>query len=79
MRYNTLQCKEVININTGCKIGYVCDIILDDRCLCVVALIVHSASLFGFFNVFRAEEELEINMSRVVNIGEDVILVDIIL
>lgn len=78
MRFNELQCKEVININTGCKIGHVCDVVLDNRCLNVIAFIVLDTSLFKRINVFKEFSEFKIDITRVVSIGKDVILVDLI-
>lgn len=40
MRLIEMQCKDVINIETGCKIGYVCDIEIDTNCACIRAIIV---------------------------------------
>ena len=77
MKFNDIQCKVVVNVNTGSKIGHVCDIILDDRCLSVVAFIVADTAIFRYLNFFKEFIEIEIDITRVISIGEDVILVDI--
>lgn len=77
MRLNKLQCKDVVNVCNGCKLGYVSDIELNETCLCVEALIVTTTGITDFLKFFHSPEEICIPMCQVVNIGEDVILVNI--
>lgn len=77
MRFVTLQCKDVINIVDGCKIGYVNDVEID-MCTCrVEALIIERVNVFRLFCFFRDVDCLVIPIEQVVNIGEDVILVNV--
>ena len=76
MRLNELQCKDVINLINGCKLGYVSDLILNDSCLCVEALVVTASGLKECFKFFQGPTEITIPMQQVVSIGKDVILVN---
>ncbi len=77
MRLVDMQCKDVINVVTGCKIGFVCDVIVDNCCACVQAIVVEKITFWRFFRFFSAIEEVIIPINNIVNIGEDVILVNI--
>ena len=53
MRLIELQCKDVINIETGCKIGFVCDIeIRIPECARICAIIVEKKGIFNYFKIF---------------------------
>lgn len=78
MRINELQCKDVVNVCNGEKLGFVTDLILSDDCLCVDAIIVSENKVWELLNIFQAPQETVISMCQVVNIGEDVILVNVI-
>lgn len=77
MRLNELQCKDVVNVLNGCKLGFVSDIELNADCLCVEALIVCTNTFFDYFKFFQSPQEILIPMCQVVSIGKDVILVNI--
>lgn len=77
MRLVTLQAKDVVNVTTGCKIGYVVDVDID---LCtgrVEAIIVEKDTLFKIFCFFKEPAIKIIPMRCIVNIGGDVILVEL--
>ena len=72
-RAGMLRQKEVININNGCRLGFVCDV---EVSLCkgeIEAIIVPGKMKFINFN---KKDELVIEWCRVKLIG-DVILVDL--
>ena len=77
MRLNKLQCKDVVNVCNGCKLGFVSDIELNESCLCVEAIIVCGSGLIDYLKFFHGPQEIVIPMCQVVSIGEDVILVNI--
>ena len=77
MRFSSLQCKDVINVNDGSKLGYVNDVEMDDACLCITCLVICRSSLMDYIKFFHGNQEMVLSMSKVVSIGEDVILVNI--
>lgn len=77
MRLNDLQCKDVVNVCNGCKLGFVSDVRLNEACLCVEALIVCATGFRDCFKFFAKPQEICIPMCQVVSIGEDVILVNV--
>ncbi len=77
MRFICMQRKDVINLKTGGKIGYISDIEIDPVCKTIQALIVEKFSLFKLICFFKGPPCIIIPVDRIINIGEDVILVDI--
>lgn len=77
MRLQKLQCKDVINVCNGSKLGYVSDVKLNETCLCVDALIVTTSGFLDYLKFFQEPSEIIIPMCQVVSIGEDVILVNL--
>ena len=73
-RFFDMRCKEVININDGCRLGYVGDVecaLPDGR---VTAIIVPGPC--RFFGLFGRGEEYYIPWECIRQIGDDIILVD---
>jgi YlmC/YmxH family sporulation protein len=68
-----LRNKEVVNVCTGAKLGYVDDLEMDTEKCSIVALIVYGRE--RFFGFFGREEDVIIPFSEVVLIGEDTILI----
>ncbi len=71
--FNDIKCKEIINIRTGCRLGYPDDIEFDNCTAKICRLIV-----FGrprFFGLFGREDDLSIKWCDIEVIGEDTILV----
>jgi Uncharacterized protein conserved in bacteria len=77
MRLHELQCKDVINVCSGAKLGYVCDVVLNETCLCVEAIVVCTSGFLDYLKFFQNPEEIVVSMCQVVSIGEDVILVNV--
>ena len=72
--FSGLRNKEIVNMKTGLKIGYVDDIELDTVSGAVVSLIV-----FGkprAFGIMGRDEDIVIKCSNIELIGEDTILVN---
>lgn len=69
-----LSCKDVINLQDGCRLGNVCDVQINICDGCVKALII-----FGrprFFGLFGREEDICVPWENVEKFGEDTILVN---
>lgn len=75
MRFVTLQCKDVVDVSNGCKIGYVVDVEIDPCCRFIQALIVERVSPFRLLCIFKGPPTFLIPIENIVTIGEDVILV----
>ena len=75
MRFEELRCKEIINISSGHRLGYVCDAEVELPSGCVKALIVPGPA--RFFGLFGREPDFLIPMDRVKKLGRDIILVEI--
>ncbi|MDO5559466.1 MAG: YlmC/YmxH family sporulation protein [Oscillospiraceae bacterium] len=71
--FSELRKKEVIDINTGDKLGYVDDIELDTDSSKVLALIIYGRS--GLFWLWSKEPDIVIQCSEIKVIGRDTILV----
>lgn len=77
MRICDLHDKEVVNVKDGCIIGCVADVDFDCNTGCICAIIVPGpVKLCGFFG---RDTEYIIPFKCVMNIGADVILVDVVL
>lgn len=72
-RFEDLRCKEIINIRTGCKLGYPDDIEFDTCTAKICKLIVQGKS--RFFGLFGKDEDVVIPWCDIEIIGEDTILV----
>ncbi|MBQ7144407.1 MAG: YlmC/YmxH family sporulation protein [Oscillospiraceae bacterium] len=75
MRFEELRCKEIINVNSGHRLGYVCDAEVELPSGCVKALIVPGPA--RFFGLFGREPDFLIPMGCVKKLGRDIILVEI--
>jgi len=73
-RISDLRRKDIVNVNSGCKMGAVRDIEVDMAAGKVCSLIIPGGSrLWGFF--WRREETV-IPWEQIKKIGQDVVLVD---
>ena len=68
-----LREKDVINICTGKRIGYICDFLMDTECKRITAVIVSE----HFFTIIGGKNEICIPVERITCIGEDSVLVRI--
>ena len=70
---NNLKIMEVIDINTGCKLEYIKDLVVDcDDCKIISLIIPKEKDSF-----FGKDENIEIRWEDIIKIGVDVILVSI--
>lgn len=69
---NAMRMKEIIDINTGSKKGFIKDIKIDCETNKIIAIIV-SGEIKGWFSKC---EDIEIPWSSIVKIGSDVLLVN---
>lgn len=73
MRLSEIQNKDVINLNTGMKIGNIIDIKVNSDTGKIESLILEKKK---FALLFSNQDEVEIYWNQINKIGEDVILVE---
>ena len=71
MRLSELQKKDIVNIDTGERIGNIIDININNNGI-IESLVVDRTS---FRYIFKNNDEVNIIFRNIVKIGEDVILV----
>ena len=76
MRLSDLQNKDVVNIEDGKKIGNIIDVIIDKEGN-MESLIVQKSKFIT--NLFSNKDEMEVKWKQIQKIGEDVILVSMVL
>ena len=76
MHLSDLQTKDVVNINDGKKIGRIIDAAINDAGIIEYLSIEKRSSLN---NLFNKDKETTITFKQIKRIGEDVILVDIMI
>lgn len=76
MRLSELQHKDIINIIDGSKIGNIIDIKIDSNGNMEGLIIEKSKFLIS---MFTNKSEIEVKWSQIEKIGEDVILVNIVI
>ena len=76
-RLTSLRCKEVINVSDGCRLGFVSDVEIDLATGKVAALVVPGPC--RFFGLFGRGDDFVIPWRCICRIGDDIILVDIVL
>lgn len=74
-RASDFKCKEVINLVTGERLGYVCDLEIDECTGNILTLIVPAKGKFSFFS---KNDRICIPWACITKISCDVILVKII-
>lgn len=77
MRLISLQRKDVVNVKSGVKIGYVSDVEIDPICHSILAIIIEKSNAFKLICFFKGPPCIVIPVEQIISIGEDVILVDI--
>ena len=73
--FSELCCKEVIDIHTGFRLGYVCDLEFDDREGCIVSLVTPGRP--RFFGLLGREEDYVLPLKNIVRVGSDIVLVEV--
>lgn len=72
-----LKRKDVVNVCDGKNLGNAYDLIIDTCCGQVLGIVVPISK--SFFNIFKSNNNLFIPYNRICKIGQDIILVDIIM
>ena len=75
MRLSELRSKEIINIASGQRLGYVCDAELEMPAGILKSLMVPGPC--RFFGLFGREPDYLVPLGSITKIGRDIILVDI--
>ena len=75
MRLRELECKEVVCVSDGSRLGYVCDVVFDAPEGCIRAIVVPGRGKMG--GLMGGSEEFVIPWSSICRIGGDLILVDV--
>ena len=73
-RFSEFRCKEVINVRTGTRLGYVCDAEFDWPEGRIRALIVPGRA--KYLGLFGREDDYILPWECISRIGEDLILVE---
>ena len=76
MRLSDLQNKDIVNINDGKRIGRIIDAVINEAGVIEYLSIEKKGSLN---NLFNKDNETTITFKQIKRIGEDVILVDIMI
>ena len=75
MKFSELRCKEVICVNDGQRLGFICDVKLEVPDGCVAAIVVPGpCKLLG---VVGRKDDYVIPWNCIRRIGPDIVLVDI--
>ena len=75
MRLSELRSKEIINIASGQRLGYVCDAEVEMPAGILKSLMVPGPC--RFFGLFGREPDYLVPLGSITKIGRDIILVDI--
>ena len=74
MKFTQLQCKEVICVGDGRRLGFICDACVEVATGCIVSVTVPGpCRLFGLFG---RRDDYVIPWCKIVRIGPDIVLVD---
>ena len=73
--YSDLRYKEVIDVHTGFRLGYVCDAEFDDKEGRLTSLITPGRS--KLFGLLGREDDYVLPWTAIVRIGSDSVLVDL--
>lgn len=68
-----LQKKEVINVHTGARLGFVNDVLIDIENGKIISIKVPSST--KVFNLFGKDEDFIIPWENIKKIGDDIILI----
>ena len=77
VNFGDIRRKEVINMRDGSRLGCICDLEVERESGRIISIVVPGPP--RFFGLMRSDEDLVIPYSRISMIGDDVILVDIML
>ncbi len=72
--FSDLRCKEVIDVHSGLRLGYVCDAEFDDAEGRLVSLVTPGRA--RWFGLFGREDDYVLPWSSIVRVGSDIILIE---
>jgi len=72
--FSELKYKEVIDVHTGFRLGYVCDVEFEDAEGRIASLICPGRA--RFFGLFGREDDYVLPWGCIVRIGNDIILIE---
>ena len=72
--FSDLRCKEVIDVHSGLRLGYVCDAEFDDAEGRLCSLVTPGRA--RWFGLLGREDDYVLPWSSIVRIGGDIILID---
>ncbi|MDR2357830.1 MAG: YlmC/YmxH family sporulation protein [Oscillospiraceae bacterium] len=70
-----LRCREVINIHSGLRLGFVCDVVINTSTGQVTAIVVPGPH--RYFGFFCREDDYRIPWECIKRIGDDIILIEV--
>lgn len=73
MRLSDLQNKDVVDVNSGERIGSIIDVEISKDTGNIIKIIIYEKK--GFINILKGDSEVEIKWNQIRKIGADVILV----
>ena len=73
--FSELRYKEVIDVHTGFRLGYACDLEFDDREGRVVSLVTPGRP--RFFGLLGREDDYILPWDCILRVGTDIILVEV--
>ena len=75
VKFTQLQCKEVICVQDGRRLGFISDVLVEIPSGCVCAIVVPGP--YRYLNCIGRGEDYLIPWNAVCRIGPDVVLVDV--
>ena len=72
--FSDLKYKEVIDIHSGNRMGYVCDAEYDDESGQLISVITPGKA--KFFGLLGREDDIVIPWTDIVHIGRDILMID---
>lgn len=72
--FSDLHCKEVIDVHSGLRLGYVCDAEFDDAQGQIISLVTPGRA--KFFGLLGREDDYVIPWGCIVRLGSDIILAE---
>lgn len=73
MRLSDLQNKDVVDVDSGQRIGSIIDVEISKDTGNIIKIIIYEKK--GFINMLKGDSEVEIKWNQIRKIGADVILV----
>ena len=72
--FSDLRYKEVIDVHTGYRLGYICDAEFDEAQGRFISIVTPGRA--KFFGLFGREDDVVLSWDSIVRVGSDIILVE---